>query len=111
MLISYGFSFESYGYSSTNNNGINWGEICQNPLVDALISEPCNILTTNNGYTLTPEGERVLGCIAGGGILLFIDPTGATLAAAQALGSATGCGNSNSNGINAENLLSGLFGK
>lgn len=72
--------------------GINWDEICRNPIVDAVIVEPCSTLTTNRGYTLTYEGERVLRCIAGGAVLLIYDPSGQTLAAAQALGPAVGCG-------------------
>jgi hypothetical protein len=72
--------------------GINWGEICRNPIVDAVIVEPCSTLTTNGGYTLTFEGERVVKCIAGGAALLIYDPSGQTLAAAQALGPAVGCG-------------------
>lgn len=31
-----------------------------------MISQPCSELTTNGGYTLTPEGERVLACLGGG---------------------------------------------
>ena len=46
--------------------GVNWLEICKNPLVDAFITEPCENLTSPDGYTLTPLGERVLGCISGG---------------------------------------------
>lgn len=39
-------------------SGINWANICTNPLVEPLISEPCETLTSPDGYTLTPE--RVL---------------------------------------------------
>lgn len=49
-----------------NNPRVNWYEICKNPIVDMAIAEPCSSLTTNGGYTLTPEGERVLACIGGG---------------------------------------------
>jgi hypothetical protein len=45
---------------------INWYELCKNPIVDLAIAEPCNELTTNGGYTLTPQGERVLACLGGG---------------------------------------------
>ena len=71
---------------------INWGDICRNPLVDNIISEPCSSLTTNNGYTLTAEGERVVACLAGGGLLMLIDPTGQALEYAQSLQSTFGCG-------------------
>jgi hypothetical protein len=72
---------------------INWGEICRNPIVDAVIVEPYNTLTTPDGYTLTKEGERVLACLVGGGLLLLIDPSGVTLMEAQYLvGKVVGCG-------------------
>jgi hypothetical protein len=71
-------------------NRINWGEICRNPLVDTLITEPCDTLTTPDGYTLTPEGERVLRCLAGGAVLGVVKPE--ALTAARALGPAVGCG-------------------
>lgn len=78
-----------------SRQGINWGEIFESPLVDAFISEPAETLTSRNGYTLTEEGQRVLGCIAGqsllGSLLLQIDPSGNILAAAQAVGPAMGC--------------------
>jgi hypothetical protein len=72
--------------------GINWGEICRNPIVDAVIVEPCSTLTTSGGYVLTDEGNRVIRCIGGGAVLLILDPSGQTLVAAQALGPAVGCG-------------------
>jgi hypothetical protein len=72
---------------------INWGEICRNPIVDAVIVEPCNTLTTPDEYTLTKEGERVLACLVGGGLLLLIDPSGVTLMEAQYIvGEVVGCG-------------------
>jgi len=49
-----------------NSPRVNWYEICKNPIVDMAISEPCSTLTTHGGYTLTPEGERVLACLTGG---------------------------------------------
>ena len=70
----------------------NWGALCSNPIVDGFISEPCDTLTTNGGYQLTPQGERAIACIAGGGILLRVDPTGQALAYAQSLKSTLGCG-------------------
>jgi hypothetical protein len=49
-------------------------EICNHPLVDPYISEPCDTPTTADGYQLSPEGIRVLGCflVGGGTILSFI---------------------------------------
>jgi hypothetical protein len=67
---------------------INWGQLCRNPIVDLLITEPCYTLTTRDGYTLTSEGERVIRCLAAGGVLLLYDPSGNTLTAARALGPA-----------------------
>jgi len=52
--------------------GVNWLEICKNPLVNAFITEPCENLTSPDGYTLTPLGERVLGCISGGTLAVLI---------------------------------------
>lgn len=75
-----------------SSGGINWLGVCRNPIVDILIAEPCTTLTTPDGYILTAEGNRVLRCIAGGTVLMILDPSGQTLAAAQALGPAVGCG-------------------
>jgi len=79
--------------SRSGNSGIriNWGQMCRNPIVDPFITEPCNTLTTPDGYTLTSEGKRVVRCLGAGIILLVYDPTGKTLAAAPALGPAVGC--------------------
>lgn len=55
---------------NAQRSSINWYELCTNPVVDILISEPCSTLTTNGGYTLTPEGERVLACLGGGALAL-----------------------------------------
>jgi hypothetical protein len=77
--------------SSSASTRINWGEICRNPIVDFAIAEPCRTLTTSDGFTLTAEGQRVLKCIAGGGLLLLADRSGAWLAAAKQLGPAVGC--------------------
>jgi hypothetical protein len=71
---------------------INWGEVCRHQLIDPFIREPCHTLTTRDGYTLTPEGIRVIRCIAAGLVLLIYDPSGKTLAAARALGPAVNCG-------------------
>ena len=67
---------------------INWGEVCRNPLVDERILEPCETLTSPDGYTLTPEGQRVLKCI-GGGILATLLGRPDLLS----LGPSVGCGN------------------
>jgi hypothetical protein len=74
-----------------SEQGINWGAICRNPFVDKLISEPCDTLTTNGGYQLTPQGERAIACIAGG-FLLLADPTGQAFNYGQKLKSMFGCG-------------------
>jgi hypothetical protein len=42
---------------SSQQNRINWLELCTNPLVDHVISEPCYTLTTPDGYTF-PESYR-----------------------------------------------------
>jgi hypothetical protein len=72
--------------------GINWGAVCRHQLIDPFIKEPCESLTTSDGYTLTSEGQRVIRCIAAGVLLLLYDPSGTTLAAARALGPAVNCG-------------------
>ena len=69
----------------------NWGALCSNPIVDGYISEPCDTLTTNGGYQLTPQGERAIACIAGGALLLA-DRTGQAFNYAQSLKSTLGCG-------------------
>ena len=112
VLVSFTFI-----QAHSQTSGINWRDICRNPVVDMLISEPFSTLTTNGGYQLTVEGERVIVCIAGGGALLLVDPTGSTLAAAKLLGgSNVRCGESSqpysnyNNDDPIRNILSGLFG-
>lgn len=56
----------------SNGPRINWREICENPIVHILVSQPCSSLTSYDGYTLTKEGERVLLCIAGGAVSILI---------------------------------------
>jgi hypothetical protein len=71
---------------------LNWFELCPNiqrdkesmlgkvardadreESVDALITEPCETLTTPDGYTLTNEGNRVfLVCIGGGALATLL---------------------------------------
>jgi hypothetical protein len=50
-------------------NRINWGAICRNPIVDSFISEPCETLTSPDGFTLNSRGQRVLVCLGVGGLL------------------------------------------
>lgn len=85
------FDFDTSPKQKQQKQGINWLEICNNPIVDFFISESCDSLTSSDGYTLTTEGQRVLKCIAGGGLLLAVDPTGTTLAAAQKFAPAVEC--------------------
>ena len=77
------------GTSSSQQNRINWGEICMNPLVDYVITEPCSTLTTPDGYTLTAEGERVLRCLAGGALVGLLAPE--LLTQIRQLGPAVNC--------------------
>jgi hypothetical protein len=70
-------------------NRINWLEICMDPLVDYVITEPCSTLTTADGFTLTPEGQRVLSCLAVGALVGILDP--ALLIQIRELGPAVGC--------------------
>ena len=70
-------------------NRINWGEICMNPLVDYVITEPCSTLTSPDGYTLTAEGERVLRCLAGGALVGLLAPE--LLTQIRQLGPAVDC--------------------
>lgn len=75
---------------------VNWLEICNNPLVDAIVVEPCNSLTTPDGYTLTQEGERVLGCLAGGTLAVLVGIPELT-----SMADMVGCGEGNS--VNKDN--------
>jgi hypothetical protein len=77
-------------YAQTTQPGTNWGQLCRNPVVDRVIVEPCETLTTPDGYGLTPEGQRVMGCILGAGVLLLADPTGHAFVEAQSLASTAG---------------------
>src|SRR6476660_7051187 len=80
--------------------GVNWLEICKNPLVDAFITEPCETLVSPDGYTLTPLGERVLGCITGGTLALLVSQP-----ELLALRDAVGCGpNSSSSGSSSSTI-------
>jgi hypothetical protein len=81
---------------NAQRSSINWYELCTNPVVDILISEPCGTLTTDDGYTLTPEGERVLACL-GGGALALAQPE------LMALKSLAPCGSNHSTGDTSSN--------
>jgi hypothetical protein len=78
------------GTSSSPQSRINWGQICMNPLVDYIITEPCYTLTTPDGYTLTSEGERVLRYLAAGVLIGVLDPQ--LLVELRELGPAVNCG-------------------
>jgi len=78
--------FSSNGHSAvaqSSRSGIDWLTICRNPLVDKYIVEPCETLTSSDGYQLTEEGKRVLICLLGGGLgkLLHIPDEELTLLA------------------------------
>jgi hypothetical protein len=86
------FEEESSISSNTRDNqggSIYWAGICSK--LDFFIIESCENLVTNNGYDLTDKGKQVAACIAGGGLLTFLDPSMQTLLAAQPLGKAAGC--------------------
>jgi hypothetical protein len=89
---------------------VNWLEICQNPLVDALIMDPCYTMTTPDGYTLTPAGQKALGCIGGGTIAAL---AGVPVDQLVGLGTAVGCGfssSSSSGGSSNNNILGNIIG-
>ncbi|MGD1838915.1 MAG: cupredoxin domain-containing protein [Nitrososphaeraceae archaeon] len=92
--------------SDYNNNGINWKELCD--MAQGIISESCrDLVKKNNPYELTKEGERVLGCLLGGGALLLYPQ----LAPLAPLGNeALDCKN-NKNIDVVGNLLSEFLGK
>jgi len=96
--------------SAFAQSGINWLEICNNPAVDAMVTEPCSTLATPNGV-LTSEGQRVLGCI-GGGALAVATGNFQLLALAPAVGcggsSSSISGGSGNNDI-VGNIIGGLF--
>jgi hypothetical protein len=99
---------------------INWLQICRNPIVDTIVTEPCETLTSPDGYTLTREGERVVGCVLGAGVLLYLDQTGSLLLFANNLAQKAGLcksvtaplegGGSSSNNQLGE-ILGGLLGR
>jgi hypothetical protein len=74
--------------STNTQSRINWGEVCRYPVVDERIIEPCETLTSPDGYTLTPEGQRVLKCIGGGALTTLLGRPDLL-----SLGPSVGCGN------------------
>jgi hypothetical protein len=58
-------------FAQQQQQGINWLKECKNPVIDAKIKEPCEELTTPDGYTLTPLGEHVLACLRGDPLTLL----------------------------------------
>ncbi len=107
---------------SSGSSNVNWYKLCKNPIVDSLITEPCHTLTTNGGYTLTPEGERVLACLGGGAVALAAPELAPPLAALKDVsncgsGSSTSSSNFYSNSFSNNqnddpitNVLNSLFG-
>src|SRR4029078_11457056 len=81
--------------------GVNWLEICKNPLVDAFITKPCENLPSPDGYTLTPLGERVLGCMSGGTLAVLIAQP-----ELLALRNAVGCGPNSCDSSLSDNIQS-----
>ncbi len=116
LLLSNSYNF--VGAQSTESSSINWYKICKNPIVDRLITEPCNTLTTNGGYTLTSEGQRVLACLGEGAVALVI-PQLNTLKGASGCGSGSSSSSSSSYSSSVSNnqkddpitnILDSLFG-
>jgi hypothetical protein len=94
--------FSNFSLSvDAQKRGINWYEICKNPIIDRSIAEPCSTLTTNGGYTLTPEGERVLACI-GGGAAAILAGIPQLLALKNEVGCGTGSQSSSSSAFSKE---------
>lgn len=86
-----GYSDCSGSVSTGQQEGprFNWGALCKK--IQGFIIEPCNTLTTPDGYTLTQEGKRVVACFVAGGLaIIYLTP--AELLAARQLGPAIGCG-------------------
>lgn len=97
-------------------NRINWGAICRNPIVDSFISEPCETLTSPDGFTLTPQGGQVLRCVGVGAVATLLAPE--ILASVRSLGPAVGCGSTVGvepsplgQGNPLDTMLGGLFRK
>jgi carboxymethylenebutenolidase len=57
-------------------DGLNWREICNNPLLSSYITQPCDVLVTTDGNALTSEGKIQLEgilCPRGPSILSTIE--------------------------------------
>lgn len=104
-------------YGQATSRPFNWLQFCRSPIVDSVVAEPCETLTTPDGYTLTQQGQRVMGCFLGAGLLLAADPTGKALASATTLAqSAHLCGGiTGPSGVQKSdpltNLKNNLFGR
>lgn len=105
---------------TTSSSRFNWLQFCRNPIVDAAVTEPCETLTTPDGYELTPAGRHVVGCFLGGALLYLADPSGQALLQAQAIAPTVGCqpvgsslGTPSSGGSQNPlgNILNGLLGR
>jgi hypothetical protein len=56
--------------------GLDWREICNNPLASNYISQPCDSLVTSDGNALTPNGKQVMEdflCPRGRGVISTIE--------------------------------------
>ena len=56
--------------------GLDWREICNNPLASNYISQPCDSLVTSDGNALTPNGKQVMEgflCPRGQGVISTIE--------------------------------------
>ena len=80
------------------------------------LSEPCETLTSPDGFTLTSRGQRVLVCLGVGGVATYLAPE--ILASIKSLGPAVGCGTNTGGepsplgqGNALDTMLGGLFRK
>jgi hypothetical protein len=74
---------------------------------DLFIVEPCNTLTSHDGYTLTKQGNKVLACFAGGAVGIASGRFDLL-----SLGLSIGCGGSSgSSPTDVASVLAGILGK
>ena len=85
-------SAKSAGAYGQVPSGFNWLEACRNALVDSLITEPCETLTSPDGLQLTDEGRKVLVCLGGGALAKLIGFSDADF---QSLAPMGGCSTGN----------------
>jgi hypothetical protein len=78
-------------YGATTKAPINWLQLCKKPVVDAIVAEPCEGLTTPDGYTLNPLGQSVMACLRNSGVMLLADPSGHAFVEAQIFTPIFGC--------------------